>query len=216
MYSDSNVSALVELIRQRIPADNIQPFEGWGDHLGAVLVDASLQAGIKYTTVVEPRVRRILGEHPEAATLPGVQTLFPDVVTAQSVLQWRGPKKPQIVCSLIEYLVDQKIQTVAELREYLRERENADDLAYRVKGIGDKTKDYLCLLVGLPAVAIDSRLRAFVEPLGLTNPSYDDLQRLIVAAAEQLGVAEEALDYALWGYQEGSAAPRHGESVDEP
>lgn len=35
-------------------------------HMGALLVDAALQAGIRYETVVWPRVEAILATYPEA------------------------------------------------------------------------------------------------------------------------------------------------------
>lgn len=41
------------------------------NHLGAVLADCVLQAGLNYRTVVRARIERIIDLFPEAATLAG-------------------------------------------------------------------------------------------------------------------------------------------------
>ena len=40
------------------------------DHMGALVVDGVLQAGIRYETVVVPRVELVLARFPEARTPP--------------------------------------------------------------------------------------------------------------------------------------------------
>ena len=46
------------------------------DHVGAVLADAVLQAGVSYRTVVRRHVDRIQIQFPEAATLSGLITII--------------------------------------------------------------------------------------------------------------------------------------------
>lgn len=41
------------------------------NHMGATITDAVLQAGLRYETVVWPRVQRIMELFPEAATASG-------------------------------------------------------------------------------------------------------------------------------------------------
>jgi len=41
------------------------PLEGEPyEHMGAVIADATLQAGVRYATVVKPRIDRLLVQHP--------------------------------------------------------------------------------------------------------------------------------------------------------
>src|ERR1039458_7012053 len=61
-------------------------------HLGAVLADAILQAGVSYRTVVRMRVERIHLQFPDAATLPGLIT-FLEQQGAGEFLLWNHPIK---------------------------------------------------------------------------------------------------------------------------
>ena len=61
-----------ELLRhciESLPDFKLQKDAATGyDHMGALLVDAALQAGIRYETVVWPRVTAVLEHYPEAQT----------------------------------------------------------------------------------------------------------------------------------------------------
>ena len=72
-------------------------------HMGATLCDAILQAGLNYEMVVEPRIRRILAEYPDAKTT----TAFADVVDkvgASAVLGFQGGPKPERLRELVALL----------------------------------------------------------------------------------------------------------------
>jgi hypothetical protein len=61
-------------------------------HIGATLTDAVFQSGIDYDTVVEPRVNRLLEQHPEATTTTAFAKLL-EHEGVGSVLRWKSPSK---------------------------------------------------------------------------------------------------------------------------
>ncbi|NLD43004.1 MAG: hypothetical protein GX657_05860, partial [Chloroflexi bacterium] len=84
------------------------------DHMGATLTDALLQSGLRYETVVLPRVREILA-HPEAATTSGFLCLL-ESSGAKTLLRWKSDAKPQCVLAVTCMLCEQGIETEDGLR----------------------------------------------------------------------------------------------------
>lgn len=172
---------------------------GWGDHLGAALVDAALQPRTRYEAVVLPRVRSFREEHPEASTISGFKPLLGDDNALAKALRFKGARKLRTLRGLASFLETQGVDTRVDLESWLAIDGNADLLRRSVWGVGPKTRDYLCLEMGLPAVAIDSRLRAFAQRVpGLESASDDELRDAYRAAAAQLGVAAGLVDRAVW------------------
>ena len=58
------------------------------DHMGAVLVEAALQGGIRYETVVRPRVEALLAAYPGAKTTSEFQRILMIEGSAE-LLKWR-------------------------------------------------------------------------------------------------------------------------------
>src|SRR5262245_25735832 len=61
-------------------------------HLGAILADCALQAGVNHRTVVKPRVERIIILYPESATLRGTRNVVDDGAVRE-FLMWKHPDK---------------------------------------------------------------------------------------------------------------------------
>jgi hypothetical protein len=172
--------------------------------MGAVICDAGLQAGIRYATVVLPRLRRLVEEWPEATTTSAfVAHLAANDLGA--TLQWRGQKKLAVIAALAAELNTANIETPAGLAAIYADEQSAATLAVRlrqVKGVGPKTIDYLAILVGSDQhVAIDLHLRAFARDAGITTLTYSDLRGLYTAAAGERGWTPGDLDRAVWRYQ---------------
>jgi len=175
------------------------------DHMGATIADAILQAGLNYRTVVQPRVRRLMEEFPEAETTTG----FLNVIAFHGlkvVLNWRHPEKPRRILEMTWLLANEGIETESDLREWL-EKPGNDGLLLGLRGVGPKTADYLKMLVGLPSVAVDRHLRAFVEAAGIECNGYDETRRLLESAADSLGVDRRSLDKAIWSYMSSRTEP---------
>ncbi len=170
--------------------------------MGAVLVDASLQAGVGYRTTVRPRVVHLMSAWPDANTTSGMASrlLNEDVAV---VLRWRG-KKLVTLLGLVDAMQDLRVETVDDLKARLTNQGTLEATVSRlsqVKGVGPKTLDYLGILVGLTdQAAIDIHLRRFGEEAGVQGLRYDQLQGVLAAVAKQRTWDVGALDAAIWDY----------------
>jgi hypothetical protein len=166
------------------------------DHLGAVLADAVLQAGVSYRTVVRTRIDRIHSRFPEAATLPGLITILEQQGAADFLL-WSHPVKTQRFESLTQLLATQDIGTTFELKRWLNRSDTRQHLL-SVRGIGPKTCDYLSCLVGIDCIAVDRHVRTFASKAGVTISDYDRLKSVVSYAADLLGMTRRDFDAWIW------------------
>jgi hypothetical protein len=166
------------------------------DHLGAVLADAVLQAGVSYRTVVRMRVDRIHSKFPEAATLPGLIAILEHHGAADFLL-WRHPVKMTRFTSLTQFLAMQDINTTNELKSWLNQS-GARTHLLKLHGIGPKTHDYLCCLVGIDCIAVDRHVRTFANEAGVLISEYEQLKAIVSYAADLLGMARREFDAWIW------------------
>lgn len=176
---------------------------GW-DHIGGVLVDASLQRRRNYKNVVKPRVENLISEWPDAATTTGFRRRLASE-TLPNVISWRSPDRLQQINDLGEVLEDLEIETVDDLRARLLDpdtRAIVRSALDAVRQVGPKTLDYFDILVGIPTgVAIDVRIRRVAEAAGLREMSYGHLSAVIRAAAKSRRWRPGDIDAVLWGFQ---------------
>lgn len=167
-------------------------------HVGAILADATLQAGLNYRTVVKVRVDRIVRDFPEATTLSGVFNAIASIGVADFLRWHHHTKMSRFVC-LTELLRSESIDDFHQLRTWLQTPESREKLR-SIHGIGPKTVDYLCGLVGLDFIAVDRHIRAFASDAGVTASDYDFLQIVVSYAADLLGVSRRHFDASIWSY----------------
>ena len=180
----------------------VDSMDRW-NHMGATLADAVLQRGIDYKAVVEPRVKNLKAAHPEAITT----SVFSRVLErdgAPKVLDWTDGPKPQTLVALVGVLLENGIETEEELCVWLELPESIIRL-HQIKGIKDKTTDYLKILVGAQTVAVDMHLFGFLEEAGVSTRDYAEAHRILREVAEVLGVEASKLDHSIWRY--GSSLP---------
>ncbi|MDQ0030142.1 hypothetical protein [Arthrobacter bambusae] len=202
--SETDIQLLLQYIRQ----EGITPLlvgDEWS-HMGAVITDASLQAGIGYKNVVLPRVRALRQAWPDADTTSGfVQRLGGGDLP--SVLNWKGRKKLAIIENLAAALQELGIETTQDLYAAYTDPAKSEPLIARLRsisGVKNKTVDYLAMLVGIEErVAIDSHLIAFASAAGVDDMVYEQLSDMYIAAAARLGCTPRALDSAVWKYMSG-------------
>jgi 3-methyladenine DNA glycosylase/8-oxoguanine DNA glycosylase len=166
-------------------------------HMGAIITDAVLQAGVKYETVVRPRVQRLIQRHPEAATTSAFLTLLSET-GPHTLLQFRG-KKPERVRAVAAFFQAEGVDTDSDLLDWLENPDNCGRLR-SISGVGDKTVDYFKLLVGMSTVAIDRHLRRFLDEANVEAGEYAEAQAVIARAADMLGVSSSCLDHSIWTY----------------
>jgi hypothetical protein len=173
-----------------------EPVRSSCDHLGAVLADAILQAGLNYRSVVLTRVERILRDFPDAATMPGLLSLIAESGAGYFLL-WNHNIKTERFVALVTFLSDEGIRSTSELRSWLSHRDSRNHLL-GLHGVGPKTFDYLCCLVGIDCVAVDRHVRLFACEAGISVSEYDQLKAIISHAADLLGARRRDFDAWIW------------------
>lgn len=167
------------------------------DHMGAIITEAILQAGIDYRNVVLPRVNALRQTHPEARTTSRFEALL-RMKGADVLLDFSG-EKPRRVAALTRFLLQERVETEADLRIWLANSGNRVRLQ-DLPGVGPKTVDYLQILVGIDNSAVDRHLSLFLEHAGVQAATYHGRKEIIEAAAQMLGVDKAVLDYSIWLY----------------
>lgn len=171
-------------------------------HLGAVLADSILQAGLSYMSVVRPRVVRILSEFPKAATMEHLVTII-DSGGAGSFLDWQHPTKIERFERLVRFAHMADIKNVTILRRKLEDESFCESLQ-RIHGIGPKTVDYMACLVGIESVAVDRHIRSYAQRVGLEMMDYNFLKRVFCFAADFLEISRRDFDSWVWRQESGN------------
>lgn len=174
-------------------------FDGNYDHMGATISDAILQAGLKYDSVVRPRINRIRTEYADAKTTSAFLKLLTEV-GAKTVLDWSDDEKPNRVVGLAEFFLQENIDTEQELRAWIAIESNRPSLL-RVRGIGPKTADYIKILVGLETNAPDRHIVAILNEAGIQTRAYEEAREIVNLAADLLKMDRACFDHSIWQYK---------------
>ncbi|SDI55325.1 DNA-3-methyladenine glycosylase III [Paraburkholderia steynii] len=165
-------------------------------HLGAVLADSVLQAGLNYTTVVRPRVLAILRAYPNHHKISSLLAVIEDGKTGV-FLNWRHHEKVTRFEALVVFMKNWGIEDVSDLRAGLASDEFCDAIQ-TVNGIGPKTVDYMACLVGIDSIAVDRHVRTFAKTVGVENDDYHFLRKSFCCAADLLSLPRREFDAWLW------------------
>ena len=166
------------------------------EHMGAVVADSVLQAGLNYSTIVRPRVLNIMNSYPELTTVSSLRALVGRQETHE-FLNWRHNEKVTRFENLVEFLWRRGVEYAADLREQLALGEFCEAVQ-RINGIGPKTVDYMACLVGVESIAIDRHVRAFARSAGVENDDYSFLKNSFCCAADLLELPRREFDAWLW------------------
>ena len=167
------------------------------DHMGAIIVDTMLQAGVHWNAV-KPRIDKVR-EYEEAKTTSGFLSLLSQHRSVSCFLDWKG-KKPKWVLGLAKFLKEEKVETVSDLRKWIQFPKNQEKLL-GLAGFGKKTRDYLIKLSGLPSIAIDRQLYKALDCARIHYRNYyDDAQQIMESAADIWGINKSVLDTSIWRY----------------
>src|SRR5438270_9800289 len=98
-------------------------------------------------------VERIRRTYPEAATVSGVKDIV-EQGRANEFLDWRHPAKITRFVQFVAILNSDGVECARDLRRWLRGC-GARNRLLRLHGIGPKTYDYICCLVGMDCIAVD-------------------------------------------------------------
>jgi len=96
-------------------------------------------------------------------------------------LLWKHHIKMSRFLSLTQLLSTQNVSTTVELKLWLR-RDDAREHLLSLHGVGPKTYDYLCCLVGIDCIAVNRHVRTLPRkrgfPLVITTNFASGLARL--------------------------------------
>ena len=168
------------------------------NHMGATIVDSILQAGLNYKTVVYPRVKKLLLFYPDYKTTCDFLILI-QTIPLTNLINWTNEVKINRIKELSWFLYNNSIETEANLAIWLEGNENKQKLK-QIKGIGNKTVDYLTMLSGKPAIAIDRHLFKYLEYAGVVVKSYEEANKIYSYVANQLNMTFYELDKKIWTY----------------
>lgn len=123
---------------------------GW-DHIGAIIVDATLQRRQNYHETVKPRVDALIAAWPDAATTSGFRQHL-DTGKLSDVISWPSPGRLAQVEDITRVFERQGIETVMELRAALGDpakRTFLREALGAVRHVSPKTLDYIDTLSGV-------------------------------------------------------------------
>ncbi len=166
------------------------------NHLGAVIADSVLQAGLNYTSVVRPRVARILNAYPYTTTIDKLLQLVDNDQTGH-FLNWNHIAKKSRFNLVVRFMHDVGINEIGCLRRYLHDDIFCSRLQ-NIHGIGPKTVDYMACLVGIESIAVDRHIRNFAKRVGIETSDYQFLKRVFCVAADLLSVSRRDFDAWVW------------------
>jgi len=172
--------------------------DGNYQNMGATIIDGILQAGIKYETVVKPRVKKFLSMYPKITTTKKFKSLI-DKVSVPALIDWKESSKTRIIRNLTEFLINENVDTESEFKDWLKNDDNIEKLKH-ISGIKDKTADYFKILTGHNTNAIDRHLISFLENAGIQIKNYQEAQSIISETAKLLHIQESYFDHTLWKY----------------
>lgn len=122
---------------------------GW-DHIGAIIVDATLQRRQNYHETVKPRVDALIAAWPDAATTSGFRQRL-DTGKLADVIDWPSPGRLAQMEEITGVFERQGIDTVMELQHALGDparRTVLREALAAVRHVSPKTLDYIETLSG--------------------------------------------------------------------
>ena len=150
MTIDNDAANLPAQLDSRGTDDSIEVSRGW-DHIGAIIVDATLQRRQNCHATVRPRVVALVGAWPDAATTSGFRRRL-DTGTLSEVISWPSPGRLAQVEDMTRVFESQGIETVVELRGALGDdasRAVLREALGAVRHVSPKTLDYIDTLSGV-------------------------------------------------------------------
>lgn len=167
-------------------------------HMGATITDAVLQAGLNYNYVVYPRVLKILKEYPNFTSTCDFIILM-QTIPLSEIINWNNKRKLELIEQLCWFFYKNGVENENQLAKWLDDECNVKEL-FKINGVGPKTIDYLKMLSGLQAIAIDRHLFEFLRLAGIFIDTYEEASELYQKTARYLSISNYELDKKIWLY----------------
>lgn len=183
-----------EINLELIPS-NVCPYD---KHIGALFTDIILQAGLNYKHIVSPRVNNVYNNYPEAYTVKKFVSVI-EVDGLENIIQWKHEIKLKRVSDLINFCLNNEIDTAQELKAFLIQEDNKKAFL-TINGIGSKTYDYLLKLMNVDTIAVDRHIYSFLSKAGIETKDYYFSKTIVEYAADIMNVSRRSIDYSIWTY----------------
>ena len=168
-------------------------------NMGAIIIDSSLQAGIKYKTTVKPRVMKFLSEYSHLTKTSDFEKLI-EKKNISDLINWKdNSKKTNLIINLTKFLISEGVETQNEFYEWLSYDKNIIKIK-SISGISDKTADYLKILTGHKTNAVDRHLIKFMKNAGINVENYSEASDVISMTSGILNIDEDLYDHSIWLY----------------
>lgn len=177
-----------------IPSNNC-PYD---KHIGALFTDIILQAGLNYKHIVSPRVNNVYNNYPDAYTVKKFLSVI-ETNGLENIIQWKHEIKLKRINDLVNFCLNNEIDTAQELKEFLVQEENKKDFL-SINGIGSKTYDYLLKLMNVDTIAVDRHIYSFLSKAGIETKDYYFSKTIVEYAADIMSVSRRSIDYSIWTY----------------
>ncbi|WP_321449306.1 hypothetical protein [uncultured Cohaesibacter sp.] len=177
-------------------------------HMGAIIADCILQAGLNYRSVVLPRVSAILEDFPGLDCTSELVALVGRGET-DHFLNWDHHEKIDRFKALVGFLSERSVENAATLKDHLQDASFVEALL-GVRGVGPKTVDYMQCLVGIDSIAVDRHVRTFAKRVGVVEEDYDFLKSVFCYAADLLSVSRREFDAWIWRWEVSATNPQLG------
>jgi len=175
------------------------------NHMGAIITDGVLQAGIKCETVVRPRLKELV-KYKKAENTSGFYNLY-NQKKLENLINFKGKRKIKTIKDIVELFIKEKIEMPADLKEWFLKDKNTEKLIL-IYGVGDKTVDYFKILSGISNNAIDRHIINFLLKANIKVENYKEAHNIINKTADYLKINESLLDYSIWKYMSSNAEKR--------
>lgn len=178
----------------------------YNNHLGAVLADIILQAGLNYKTVVFPRVLNIYKNYESAHDLNGLVNVLKQTNISE-FLQWKNEIKISRFKSVIEYLLENRISDSYDLSIHLQNPTYANEFL-NIQGIGNKTLDYFLKLMNVETIAVDRHIINFLVKANIEFVNYNSAKKIVEYTADILDISRRDMDYSIWNFMSNKNKPQ--------
>ena len=195
MKSYEKLISYIEKIDLKLSTVSVEPVY---NHIGAVIIDSVLQAGLNYKTVVYPRVTKVIEQFETFDTTETFTELI-SMLGIENIINFNNTRKNRLIVDLLEFFKFENISNVSDLHVWLKSKGNSDKLL-DFNGVGYKTLDYMKKLVGIDSLPVDRHISLFLELAGIKMKKYDDIQNVYKEAASRLKINLLSLDYTIWYY----------------
>ena len=186
------------LFIETMPLQTVEKRTDSYQHMGATITDAILQAGLNYRHVVWPRVAHLLSDFPDYTTTCDFLILM-KIIPLPELLNWHNKRKLTLIEKVSNLFYNNNVETETDLASWLNKQHNEQYLL-SMNGIGFKTIDYLKMLIGTPAIAIDRHLFSFLKLANIMIDTYQEASEIYYETAKLLSIGEYELDRKVWLY----------------